>query len=78
MPPDRESLGELENDPVVRLLLRGEARTALEAEEMYLNACMPEVIRLLEGPLSDEELGNHPLMVLFRTHGSRGWEDSLL
>jgi hypothetical protein len=66
------------DDPVTELLLRGEARTALEAEEIYLRRCMPDVLRLLASPLSDEELGNHPLMVLFRAHGSRGWEDSLL
>jgi hypothetical protein len=66
------------DDPITELLLRGEARTALEAEEMYLQRCMPEVLRLLASPLSDEELGNHPLMVLFRVHGSRGWEDSPL
>jgi hypothetical protein len=66
------------DDPVTELLLRGEARTALEAEDLYLQRCMPEVLQLLASPLSNEELGNHPLMVLFRTHGSRGWEDSLL
>jgi hypothetical protein len=67
-----------EQDPVLRLLLDGSAQTAHEAEEMYLNACLPEVLRLLQGPLSDEELGQHPLMAMLRAHGSRGWEDSLL
>jgi len=71
-------LPELDDDPVVHLLLTGQAQTAAEAEEMYLNASLPEVIRLLEIPLSDEELGQHPLMVMYRCHGSRGWEDSLL
>jgi hypothetical protein len=75
----RESiLPELDRDPVLHLLLTGQARTEAEAEEMYLNASLPEVIRLLQGPLSDEELGRHPLLVMFRRHGSRGWEDSLL
>ena len=69
---------ELDNDPVLHLLLTGQARTAAEAEEMYLNASLPEVIRLLQSPLSDEELGRHPLLVMYRRHGSRGWEDSLL
>jgi hypothetical protein len=68
----------LEQDPVLGLLLSGAAQTAYEAEEMYLDACLPEVLRLLQGPLSDEELGQHPLMALLRAHGSRGWEDSLL
>jgi hypothetical protein len=72
------TIPELDNDPVLRLLLTGQAQTAAEAEEIYLNASLPEVIRLLESPLSDEELGCHPLMVMYRRHGSRGWEDSLL
>jgi hypothetical protein len=28
-------------------------------------------------PVPDEELANHPLLLLLRSHGSRGWEDSL-
>jgi hypothetical protein len=77
--PSRESIPpELDNDPVLHLLLTGQARTATEAEEMYLNASLPEVLRLLQSPLTDEELGRHPLLVMYRRHGSRGWEDSLL
>ncbi len=68
---------EVDDDPVLRLLLRGEARTLYEAEEMYLDASMPEVLRLLGSPLSEDELCNHPLLTLLRAHGSRGWEDSL-
>jgi hypothetical protein len=78
MPSEQATMGELENDPVTRLILTGQASTVAEAEEMYLNASLPEVLRLLKSPLSDEELGRHPLLVLFRRHGSRGWEDSLL
>jgi hypothetical protein len=78
MPSSESLLPELDSDPVLRLLLTGQARTVSEAEEMYLNASLPEVLRLLQSPLSDEELGRHPLLVLFRRHGSRGWEDSLL
>src|SRR4051794_28443783 len=63
---------ELDNDPVLHLLLTGQARTAAEAEEMYLNASLPEVLRLLQSSLSDEELGRHPLLVMYRRHGSRG------
>ena len=69
---------ELDHDPVLRMLVRGEARTVHEAEEQYLNASFPEVIRLLQSSLTDEELGQHPLFVMYRRHGSRGWEDSLL
>jgi hypothetical protein len=78
MPSSESIIPELDSDPVLHLLLTGQARTAAEAEEMYLNASLPEVIRLLQSPLSDEELGRHPLLVMFRRHGSRGWEDSLL
>ena len=78
MPPSESIMPELDNDPVLHLLLTGQARTVSEAEEMYLNASLPEVIRLLQSPLSNEELGRHPLLVMYRRHGSRGWEDSLL
>jgi hypothetical protein len=78
MPSNESIIPELDHDPVLNLLLTGRARTLAEAEEMYLNASLPEVLRLLESALSDEELGRHPLLVMFRRHGSRGWEDSLL
>jgi hypothetical protein len=65
-------------DPVERLLLTGRARTVYEAEEMYLDSAYPQVLALLEGPLSNEELGRHPLLLMFRSHGSRPREDSLL
>jgi hypothetical protein len=69
---------ELENHPVLRLLLRGEAHTVHEAEEQYLNASMPAILELLASDLSDGELCSHPLLVLLRAHGNRGREDSLL
>lgn len=65
-------------DPVERLLLTGRARTVYEAEEMYLDSAYPEVLALLASPLSDEELGRHPLLLMYRSHGSRPREDSLL
>ena len=77
MAADREDFSGLTDDPVARLLLSGRADTLREAEELYLDECLPEVIRLLQGPLSDEELGHHPLMVMLRAHGSRGWEDAI-
>jgi hypothetical protein len=77
MAADREDLLDVTNDPVARLLLSGRARTLREAEELYLDSCLPEVVRLLQSPLSDEELGRHPLMVMLRAHGSRGWEDAI-
>jgi hypothetical protein len=66
----------LTNDPVAQLLMRGQAQTLREAEELYLDSCLPEVIRLLESGLSDEELGRHPLMRMLRSHGSRAWEEA--
>jgi hypothetical protein len=74
---EQTGIPEVDNDPVLRLLLSGAARTLDEAEEMYLDASMPEVLRLLGSDLSEEELSNHLLLVLLRSHGSRGWEDSV-
>jgi hypothetical protein len=65
-------------DPVEHLLLTGQARTVHEAEEMYLDSAYPQVLALLASPLSNEELGRHPLLLLYRSHGSRAREDSLL
>jgi hypothetical protein len=64
-------------DPVERLLLTGRARTVREAEEMYLDSAYPQVLALLASPLSNEELGRHPLLVVYRSHSSRPREDSL-
>ena len=66
-----------EDDPVIALLLSGESLTLHEAEEMYLDRSLPQVLELLRGPMSDEELGQHPLMRMLVTHGSRGREDTL-
>jgi hypothetical protein len=65
-------------DPVERLLLTGHAKTVHEAEEIYLDSAFAEVLALLASPLSNEELGQHPLLLLYRSHGSRPREDSLL
>jgi hypothetical protein len=65
-------------DPVDQLLLTGRARTVHEAEEMYLDSAHAQVLALLASPISNDELGRHPLLVLFRSHGSRPREDSLL
>ncbi|MCI0335307.1 MAG: hypothetical protein L0228_19025 [Planctomycetes bacterium] len=66
------------SDPIVQILLRGDAETTSEAEEKYLNANIREVMQLVESPLSDEEFRAHPLIALLLSHGSRDWEDSLL
>jgi len=67
-----------DEDPVIRLIVQGRAGSLSEAEELYLDESIPEALELLAGPWSDEELSEHPLFVLLRTRGSRGWEDSLL
>jgi hypothetical protein len=77
MAPDLEDVTRATSDPVSQLLLRGKAETLRDAEELYLDSCLPEVIRLLESGLSDEELARHPLMQMLRSHGSRGWEEAV-
>ena len=72
-----EDLWEGACDPVARLLLSNSSLTLREAEELYLDSCLPEVVRLLQAPLCDEELGRHPLMQMLRSHGSRGWEEAV-
>ena len=64
-------------DPIVEILLSGEAQSVAEAEELYLDRHVTEVAGLAESPLSDREFREHPLIVLLLAHGSRGWEDSL-
>jgi hypothetical protein len=56
MAPEPNDITRLTSDAVAQLLLRGRAETTREAEELYLNPCLPEVVRLLESGLSDEEL----------------------
>jgi hypothetical protein len=65
------------SDPIVKMLLRGEAATVSEAEEKYLDANIRQVIALVESPMSDEAFRAHPLIVMLLSHGSREWEDSL-
>lgn len=64
-------------DPVADLLVTGQAATVDEAEELYLNTHLEEVLRLVDSPLSDEEFRRHPLIALLLARGSRAWEDSL-
>ena len=67
----------LSTDPIVEILLSGEARSVSEGEELYLDRHVTEIVGLVESPLSDREFREHPLIVLLLAHGSRGWEDSL-
>jgi hypothetical protein len=78
MPMPEDHIPGVTDDPVIDLILRGEARTLHQAEEKYLDAAIPEILDLLRGPASNEELARHPLLNLVLAHGSRGWEDSIL
>ena len=66
------------DDPVVELLLKGRADTADQAERLYLEEHLDEVIGLVNSPLSDAEFRRHPLIAILLGRGSRGWEDSVL
>ena len=48
MAPEQEDITRISSDPVAQLLLSGKAETLSQAEEMYLDSCLPEVIRLLQ------------------------------
>ena len=63
-------------DPVADLILEGRARTVAEAEEIYLDSHLGEILRLVDSELSDEEFRRHPLVALLLARGSRAWEDS--
>jgi hypothetical protein len=78
MTPDPEAGPGVTDDPVLRLIFDGRAKTLHEAEEMYLDASLNEIERLIAGPLDNDELMRHPLMRLLLAHGQRGWEDSVL
>ena len=64
-------------DPVADLILAGRADTVDEAEELYLDEHLDEVVTLVASELSDEAFRAHPLIVLLLARGSRPWEDSL-
>lgn len=78
MEPMDEEIPGVTDDPVFQLLITGRARDLDEAEEIYLDESIPEVLELLRQPIPDDVLAEHPLIRLYRIRGSRGWEDSLL
>lgn len=65
-------------DPVADLIVAGRAATVAEAEELYLDEHLDDVVRLVESDLSDAEFRRHPLIALLLARGSRTWEDSPL
>ncbi len=78
MAPEPEHIPGITDDPVLRLILDGSAKNLHEAEELYLDASLAEISRLIASKIDNETLLRHPLMQLLASHGSRGWEDSLL
>jgi len=74
----RQKAASLMDDPIVQLLLSGRVETAWEAERLYLDEHIHEVVALVNSSLSDEEFRQHPLIAILLSHGSRGWEDSIL
>jgi len=61
---------------IERLLLSGEAATAHEAEEQFLDEHLDEITYLI-ATLIDEELVRHEAVRLLMSHGSRPWEDGV-
>jgi len=78
MEPQHDDIPGVTDDPVLQLILAGKARDLDEAEEIYLDESLPQVLELLRNPISDLELARHPLLTLLRVRGSRGREDSVL
>jgi hypothetical protein len=65
------------DDPVAALLIEGRASTLEQAQQMYLDEHLHELVSLVESPVSDAEFRRLPLVELLMALGSRRWEDSL-
>ena len=62
----------------MQLLLTGCVETAREAERLYLEEHLDDVVALVNSSVSDEEFRKHFLIGILLSHGSRGWDDSVL
>ena len=58
------------------LLLKGRAQTAHEAEEMFLNEHLDDIVQLI-AHLDDRSLEEHEAIKLLMSHGGRRLEDAL-
>jgi hypothetical protein len=58
------------------LLISGQAATMAEAERLYLDTHLHDIVVIAE-QMSDDEFRRHGLVRLLLAHGSRPWEDSL-
>ena len=64
------------NAQVDELLLSGRANTASQAEEMFLDAHLPDITQLVL-ELDDNAFQRHEAVKLLMAHGSRRLEDVL-
>jgi hypothetical protein len=64
------------HDQVNELLLTGRAKTASEAENLFLDEHLDDLVRLAM-ELDEETFKRHEAVKLLMAHGSRPWEDSL-
>lgn len=64
------------NIQVDELLLSGQAETASEAEEMFLDAHLPDIAQLVL-ELDDNAFIHHEAIKLLMAHGGRRLEDAL-
>ncbi len=64
------------NIQVDELLLSGQAATASEAEEMFLDAHLPDIAQLVL-ELDDNAFIHHEAIKLLMAHGGRRLEDAL-
>ncbi|HEX4794677.1 MAG TPA: hypothetical protein VH370_12830 [Humisphaera sp.] len=64
------------NIAIEELLLTGAASSASQAEEMFLDAHLSEVARLVV-ELDDSSFEQHEAIKLLMSHGSRRREDAL-
>jgi hypothetical protein len=64
-------------DPAADLIDQGAAASVAEAEELYLETHLQDVLDLVDSDLDDEAFRAHPLIALLLARGSRAWEDSL-
>jgi hypothetical protein len=78
MSKPHEDVGTQQDSEIAALLMQGRAETAAAAERLYLEEHLGEIIGLVNSALSDAEIRRHPLVILLLSHGSRGWEDSIL
>jgi hypothetical protein len=77
MPAEFEQIPGITDDPVMRLVFSGQAKTYRDAEDFYLNQSLGEIASLAGSDMTDEELAQHPLFQMLVRNATPGWEDSL-